>query len=512
MKLQNAVRKLCLDDRSLIQDRVVYAIYGLALAISISIWFLAVRAPLWLDETGSYWVIAKGFSQIWSRESGMLFPAYAYILCFSTKLIGTSEIALRVPSILAMFGAVYLLYLAARELFDRELSLIATIIFCLHPIVVFASIDIRPYAFGALATNATILILLRLRHNDSNWLAALFGLSAACIVWFHYLLGTILPALVLCFFVLKTCDRRTLWRQFGIALAVFTLAILPVITGLRYMYRTAGSHVTGPAENLRSVAWTYTPTRYWVILGIAALVAVVITRSYRKIPFKGWQILLCLSLAIIPILILYGVTIGTSMHIFAARYRTEAVPGVALCWAVLLGLIRFRALRLAFCVALVAVVAYLAYVSPSSRLHSYSSKYALELAQKNASIDNAPVLICSDFIEANYATMPVDSAKESNLFAPLSYYRLSVPVVPLPKALNSEAKRVGTQFLEDAAKKHERFLAVAYDESYKTLDWLTQNAAGTHSVRKLGVFEGFEVLEFVPLSAPPETPALPETR
>ena len=76
----------------------------------------------------------------------------------------------------------YLLYCAARELFDRDVAIIAAIVFCLHPIIIFASIDVRPYAFAALAINASILALVHLRHNNSNWLAALFGLLAACIV------------------------------------------------------------------------------------------------------------------------------------------------------------------------------------------------------------------------------------------------------------------------------------------------------------------------------------------
>jgi hypothetical protein len=94
--------------------------------------------------------------------------------------------------------------------------------------------------------------------------------------------------------------------------------------------------------------------------------------------------------------------------------------------------------------------------------------------------------------------MPLDTAKDSNYFTQLSYYRLSVPVVPLPLALNDEAMRVGSRFLQEAATKHERFLALAYLPSYRTLDWLAQSAAATHTVRKLGVFDGFEVLEFVP--------------
>ena len=106
----------------LIGDRALYAIYSLALFVSISTWFIAIRAPLWIDETGSYWQISKGFSEILPRQGSLSFPAYSYILWLSTKIIGTSEIGLRVPSILAMLGAVYLLYLAARELFERDIA------------------------------------------------------------------------------------------------------------------------------------------------------------------------------------------------------------------------------------------------------------------------------------------------------------------------------------------------------------------------------------------------------
>ena len=36
----------------------------------------------------------------------------------------------------------------------------------------------------------------------------------------------------------------------------------------------------------------------------------------------------------------------------------------------------------------------------------YSWKYALEFVEKNASADNAPVLICSDIPEADHMPMP----------------------------------------------------------------------------------------------------------
>src|ERR1700691_2214337 len=193
-----------------IPDWVQYAIYALALAVSISIWFIPIRAPLWLDETVSIYLIQGGFAGIMSRQVWPDAPTYSCLLWLWTQAMGMGEIALRISSVLPMLGAVYLLYRAARELFDRDVALIAAIVFCLHPIIIFASIDIRPYAFAALAINSSILALVHLRHNRSNWLAALFGFSAACIVQFQLLFAAILPALAVCFLVLKWGDRKTL--------------------------------------------------------------------------------------------------------------------------------------------------------------------------------------------------------------------------------------------------------------------------------------------------------------
>ncbi|MFY9854657.1 MAG: glycosyltransferase family 39 protein [Terracidiphilus sp.] len=489
-----------------VRDRMFTAVYALALALSIWVWFIAVRAPLWVDETATYWQIKAGFWGIWPRQFLTLSsPEYGYVLWLSAKLFGTSEIALRTPSILAMLGAAYLLYRAARELFSRDCAILAAIIFCLDPIVVFAAIDVRPYAFAALATNATIFILFLLRRNGTNWLAALFGLSAACIIWFHFLFVVFLPALVLCFFVLKIGDRKTAWRQFSVALAVFALAFLPVIPLMMSALHNVHSHVSEPAPTLGRLAWTLAPG--WLLpclcgTGFAAfLVSAAARPRESKKQYKDRPILLCVSLAFIPVFILYGVSAVTSIHLTPSRYLLIAVPGISLCWAMLVDAFHPRSIRLLFCVAFVMITACFYFRFPLSRRDLASYKFALEAAEQSASADDAPVLICSDFIESNYVEMPVDSAKESKFFAPLSYYKLSVPVVPLPMDLNEEAIRVSSRFLKEAASKHERFLAVAYRSSYRTLDWLTQSASATYSVRELGIFDDVKVLEFIPRAA-----------
>jgi len=482
------------------QDRARYAAYGIALVVSLSLWFIAVRAPLWLDETLSYSQICAGFSQIMPRQGGLSAPGYPYILWLATKILGTSEVALRIPSVLAMLAAAYLLYRTAREFFDWDVAIIATILFCVHPVVIFSSIDIRPYAFTVLTLNAAIFLLVRLRHNHSNWLPALLGIILALVAYFQLLFMVISPAFLIAFVALKIGDPKTLWRQLGIALACFAVTFLPVIPGLLYLAHSSGAHVWDHAPPLAELGQTLTPGLLPYILFGAVFLAAATRHIDIESPLDGIRVLLCVALGFIPILILYTVSVNTPIHIFVPRYRLVAVPGIALCCGLLISRINSRLLRLLFCVAVVGVTAYQHFTSPESNFHGYSWKYALEAAQSNASADNAPVLICSDLPESNVQPMPADP-KNSVMFSPLTYYKLSVPVVPLPRALNQDAVRIASNFLMDAQQRHQRFLAIGYIGSYPTLRWLVDRSSQAYSARELAESEGLVILEFTPLQS-----------
>jgi hypothetical protein len=478
-------------------------IYALALLVSISTWFLVIRAPLWLDETVSLFLIKGGLAGIMSRQVWPDSPAYSCLLWLWTKVLGTSEIMLRLSSVLPMLSAVYLLYLAAKELFDRDVAMIAAIVFCLHPIIIFASIDIRPYAFAALAINATILSLVRLRYNRSNRLAALFGLLAAGIVEFQLLFAVLLPALTVCFIAAKLEDRRTLWRQLSIALGAFAIGCLPAMPHLRYMMQTSGTHVFSEAPRLLQLVSTITMGGLVIVLVIFVLLGATSKRLRVKNGTDGWTTLLCTTLALVPLLMLFALSVSTPIHIFVPRYRLVGVPGIALCWALVVSWIDSRALRLLFCTALVFVAGYVCLTSASFHRHMYSWKYALEVAQQNTSIDNAPVLICSDIPESDHMKTPTGAALgASGVLPQLSYYKLGAPVSALPRSLNQEAFRAGSEFLQQAAKQHKRFLAMAFEPSYSTLEWLENAAAATYYVHSLGEFDKVRILEFIPRGQP----------
>src|SRR5579883_2079524 len=293
-------------DHEKVQLRLRHVLYGAALLISISVWFLAIRFPLWLDETVSFWQISGGFRQIWSRQ-GASFPAYSYILWVTNLLFGHKEIVLRAPSILAMCAALYALYRSARLLFDRESAFISAIIFGLHPVVVFAAIDARPYACGILVTTCSILLLLQLRSSSSASLAIAFGIASAGILYFHYLFSLIYPAYLLVFLAAKRNQPKILRRQLCLALASFAVTCLPIIPHVLYLGRTSESHVFEQAPVFKDFITTLIPQWWLLLFGVAALVSTV---AHRAKPLKQnySAILICASLAFIPLVLLYDVS------------------------------------------------------------------------------------------------------------------------------------------------------------------------------------------------------------
>jgi 4-amino-4-deoxy-L-arabinose transferase-like glycosyltransferase len=492
-------------------DRWLATAYGFALLVCISLWLLAVRAPLWTDETLSYWQIAGGFKEIWARSiQGNSFAAYAYILWFTKTVFGDKEIVLRIPSILAMVAAVYVFYKCARELFDWDVALIAAMVFTLPRGIAFAAIDVRPYPFALLVTNLTILLFLCWMKTHSTRDAALFGVAAAGIFYFHYLFASILLALAVYYVLTRFSHLRNDSPQIAVVLGCFALFLLPVLPRLKYIYQTRTMHSFAPAPQW---TWIFVPPLQWsgiweglnpgtgqllIVAGILLLAVVAhrLVRPYREVLGK---LLLCVSLALVPIFVLYAISVNTSVHVFIPRYLLVAVPGTALCWGWLCSIIDSRALRSFFCIAFVGLGAFQSYTSPLARWHEASWKEALAIADANAAADGAPVLMCSPLVEADFLPMPPVPV-ESVLYSPLSYYKVNARIVPLPRSLTDEAQRQVKQFLLKAAMERSRFVVLApRGPSQAILDFTAYYSHNAYTTRLLGLFEDIWVVEFDPI-------------
>src|SRR5580692_5224836 len=89
--------------------------------VVIQLWLGMIGSSFWLDETGTWWIVKDGAADavrralFWSGQS----PLFYLIEWCSSRLFGLNEIALRIPSVLAMSGAGWFLYRIAERLYDR---------------------------------------------------------------------------------------------------------------------------------------------------------------------------------------------------------------------------------------------------------------------------------------------------------------------------------------------------------------------------------------------------------
>jgi dolichyl-phosphate-mannose-protein mannosyltransferase len=479
-------------------------IYPVALLASLSIWFLAIRAPLWLDETLAYWQVSGGFGKVWSRSA--LMPSsigYLYTLWFAKSILGSQEIALKIPSTLAMLGAVYFLFRIARELYDQETAYLASIFFALTYNVVFAATDARPYAFALLASNIAIFAFVRWMRQRQMRQAILFGAAAAGILYFHYLFGALLPVFAIYYLVARGRSIKADWRQLAAVLASFTLFSLPLIYRVASLYHTRETHVVQKFTHpVLLTLNTLAPLQVVIGFVITAFLAALV----RKIKLPGRDsfpaILLGPLLALVPAGVFFAVSAVLPVHLVVPRYLTVIAPGSALTWALLTRQIDSRVLRQIFCGGLVGLTVFQCFTSPASLEHELNFKQAHAFVNANISKDKdkVPVLVCSAFIESYFEPLPTDRSSENALLSQVGYYPIDAPVVMLPMDLNDETVRIASQTVLAAAQKRQRFLLVTGPTSYPTAEWLAEYSRGAFTSRLLREFDReIMVVEFRPV-------------
>lgn len=482
-------------------DKLVYPV---ALLASLSIWLLALGAPLWLDETLAYWQVSGGFAKVWSRSA--LMPSsigYLYTLWAAKSILGSSEIALKIPSLFALLAAVYFLFRTARQLFGEEIAFLAAIFFAIQYNVVFAATDARPYAFALLATTLAIFAFVRWMSQRQMRQAILFGAAAAGILYFHYLFGAILPAFAIYYLVVRSCSIKEDLRQLAAVLVTFVLLVIPLGVRVLSLYHTRETHVVQPLHHPVLLALnTLAPMQLLIGFVAASVVGAILRKIRIPGPDSGPTVLLVALLGLVPAAVLCGIEAVTPIHLIQQRYFLIVAPGSALIWAWLTSCIDSRIVRQIFCIALVATTVFEAYLSPDSRHHEINFKEAHAFVNASVGPGDGPVLVFSAFIESDYEPLPTTPNSENAMLSQIDYYPLNQPWIFLPINLNDKTKQIASAAALTAAQRHQRFLAVVPPSSYPSLDWLVDYTRGTFTPQTLGVFaREIVVAEFRPVAA-----------
>jgi mannosyltransferase len=452
------------------RERVFYQ-FLTALAV-LWLWVMPIWSSFWLDETGTYWVIKDGFASAFVRAMDWLNSPLYYLIARLAHLVpGRTEVTLRLPSLIAMMAAAWLMYKLAVRLFDAESALFVVLFFACSEHVAFAAADARPYALALFLLIASTWMLVRWLDSGRLLCAAGYVLLAALTIYTHVFLAIALVA----HGIYALYRSRAGVVKPPALLAAWLLAALlslPLIVRLAFSYRTRGPHSFAGTPTFFDLLAGIAPPVLTASVGLGLLIGWLSIRPQsegrRVFPSREGMILAS-GWALVPPAALYLVSILTETKLFLPRYYISATPGLALiagAW--------IRALPRGLLRSVVALAVFAAAIRSFGTWQHGDENWAGAMAKVRA-LNNGgdtPVLMASGFYDAaDPGALTVPRMREM-LFAPLLLYPIRGTLIRLPFRLDEKSASYLEYIVATDLQNRDRFIFVGRWQGLTFEPWL----------------------------------------
>lgn len=170
----------------------------IVLFISLILRLIRIDQSLWLDEAIN--VLAARQMDFWQFVSAYPVgdfhpPGFFAILWIWVSFFGSSEIAVRLPSVFFGVATVYLTYLIGKKIFNKNVGLVAGLLVGTNPLLIFYSQEARMYSLAAFAATLSFYFLIQLLSHKKHYFF-LYALSVGFLLYSDYLAYLVIPAQV----------------------------------------------------------------------------------------------------------------------------------------------------------------------------------------------------------------------------------------------------------------------------------------------------------------------------
>ncbi len=412
-------------------------------AVAVVLWFAPLRSSFWLDETGTFWVLKDGFGDAVDRAwrfQGQS-PLYYLIELGTLRVLGRSEVALRLASTLFAGGAAFYIHRLGRRLFDAETAWLAVLAFAVAGDVRFAAGDARPYALALFACVAATFYLIRWVEDGARKDAALYVAAVCVAVYAHYVFVPLFAAHVAYGLAVRKRRPDALGRVL-VPLGIAGVLCLPLAWQLASLW--------GRGTNLSWIVSTSTAGLAimmvvpLLLLGGGVLLRRLAPDASMRESLRRDALALLMTWAVAPPIVLYAISVGSDVKLFHPRYLISIAPAIALllAWTI-------RGMGVAWMRLAVAVVAgAIAFSSASFDHRNEGWREAIAAANRVTPSASTPVLLSSGFIEGGEVAWLNDPEKRSFLLAPAAYYPLKGRVVAIPYGFSPSLRSVAADIAE----------------------------------------------------------------
>lgn len=220
---------------------VVLGIFAIALRVAY------VDTSLWYDEACS-WFTAKQAFPVGIIDNLMHIdlqhtPLYFFLLHFWMKIFGDSEAAIKSLSVIFSIGSVPLVYTATRKLTTKALSICATLLATVSPILIFFSAEARMYPMVIFLVMLSVNYLID--FENKNGIKSLIKLVIVNVLIPYTLVGGIFYniSLALCYGIYLFRAKRDQFFRYLKGLLTEVVLLIPYFILVGYYAKMRGLFV-----------------------------------------------------------------------------------------------------------------------------------------------------------------------------------------------------------------------------------------------------------------------------
>jgi hypothetical protein len=473
----------------------------LALCI-VRLWLMPLGQTLWADETATFFVVNYGGGHPSLAVAPQVAQSiYYWLPWMAQKVAGFSEVAYRVPSVLALAGALFLVARLAARLIDPRAAWFAVFVCLSMRGFNYESNDARPYALGTLVAVASVWFLVRWL-DAGRWRDALLFVGFGALLWRVQMVYWPFYLLLAGYALLRLARRETpvSWLRAAITFALLGLALLPVAFQALALFAHGSTHVIAPFPSARLLFYALEPGLFAACVGAVWLAARLMRWPRVAWPVAVSSLALVIAWWLIPPVTLFDFSWLSGQSLFVGRYYSLLLPGAALAGTAFAA--RFIPAWRWPAVSAVFAAGVLIWVGEWSRAvpgyHNADWKDAAQTVNARVLGEETPVLCASPFVEGRSPAWHPEYPLPSFLYAPLAVYPIHGRIYTFPFETSREAEQYAITLTRTTLGPSRRFLIYGSDISVDYWrDWFERRLGPRGwTDRKLGPLGTVWLIEF----------------
>lgn len=470
--------------------------------IVVRLWLMPLGSSFWLDEMVTVFVVHNGAGHASLKIAPQVSESIYYVVAGAfARIFGSSEIAYRGVSVLAMGATLYFVFRLAMRLINPQAGWFAVVACLALRGIDYQASDARPYAFGTCVAACSLWLLVRWLDSGRFW-DGLYFVAVASLLWRIHLIYWPFYAIYVGYTISRLLrgETRVGMRQAVLFFALMVVFLVPVATSALALYDQAGAHVVAAAPSFRDLINA-------LKLGLVAgtwTIAFVLVRWQRwpqneRSAGSRSALLLVVGWWLCQPLCLFAFSWITGNSVFVPRYLFIALPGAALmatmAAAPFLPLALWRPVSLVLGVGVLVVLGQWSRVWP---VHQNSDWRGAAAGIQRLGIPELPVICPSPFIEARAPAWSPSYPLPGFLYAHLSVYPISGRIYPFPFDTSPEAESYAAQLTRETLAGSKRFLIYGWNQNvWFWRDWFAARPElSGWSQRRLGAFGDVEAILF----------------